>query len=819
MRSNKFKIRASLSILGIVLATASIGFSSYVIEKDNIDTSCSVDMKTDRAVCYNLKTNVKYTSIEKALETAKSEETIYVYPDLKDTDGNLFSINIGDCTIPEGITLSLPYSGTTVFNDKEHGTLETYTDESGNSRTAYFSDQTIDRVKSLRKTQVVISEGKTLTVKGTLNIGGVLSNPTTGVIGNTAGNYCEITMSSNSKLVCEGGNINCYGYIKRAEKDNGALLNITDSGELMSPFVIYDYKGGNQTVAINNLKYSENITEMFSPFQIFDFCNIQVRTRINYPSVWKTRATIYIATANSYFSAENINFIGPYLDATALILSEGSISVDYEPSVIGITTETPGDAKTTVQISGVVDIGNIKVDISGYEIDTATFFFPISYRFDFIVLNGATLSAAKKVKLMNGSKLKIESGSCLNIKNSLIVYENFVDNGAALAYPYPEGFPDAILENNGTIVVADSGGIGGYISTSTNDAIIEYKTQIYTVSSPEYDKNMPSNEGLSKDFPDVRFIELCPTANTTNDSANINDKAKLAFNKYTSIFINGKFVWLYSEIKDIHSVSIDSVAVFSDTSYGYLTLKAAANPIDATDVTYSFWEFIGDHSNIELETNTGQNIRLLNGSTEAYFATIKVTASDFNGNVVTGTGTFAVPGKIDSTVSGGVNGIKYLICCKNADEEWEKAKEGTITASTNVTTNVDVLSGYNECYVGKKTSYKVLISILPYGRSLTDVEFGYFVSTSSSTYVSVGTNTDKPITYDGNDISSASSISGIKYYKSCGAFVTFSQKSKKPSSYNYYGKLSLKIKYGEAVFPSKNYLIVFNLCLYSSKKI
>lgn len=629
-----------------------IGFSSWQYGDNSIESIAALPTTEERAVCYNSTTSVQYTTIERALLNAQSGQEIFVYPGLTKSDGTIYPIYINDdCTVPSGVTLSFPYSETTYFNKDEHGT---------GSSSSPFADQDENSVKKYRKTQVILGIGTksiTLTVKGTLNIGGVLSNPQVGVSGQTAGAYCEITMGRLSTISCDGGTINCYGYIKRVNSTNGAKLEVKNGGVLLSPFVIYDFKGGGATTAINNMQgYSK-----YCPFQVFDFCNLQTSVYVYSGSYWKTRACIYIGTNKTYYpeveTDKIVTFIGSSSEKTALILSSGYILVDYVPSKNGITTQESSFAKTNIELCGAVDIGSfaltIKVSSLSVSINTNDFFFPISYRFSFSIKKEAALNVSKKVKLMNGASLLIEDGGVMNVKSSLIIYDDFEETTKdqaddAYPQPYPSGIGKATLINNGTINVTENGGIGGFIDTKVENAILNYHTANYSIFSAEFGGYMPSSGSAATGAAAASAFQVKNPTGNIIESGSISS-GLITYNNYKSVKNGDLYGWNpETETSAITSVTISSIGTGQDNYNGLSVIQVIPNPSSVGRLSLT-WELISG-SNITISSKSGNAAILKNSSSSAVTAEIKVTVTDEYGNSVSTSSKFEVPKKKASCI-------------------------------------------------------------------------------------------------------------------------------------------------------------------------
>ncbi len=492
---NKHSVVARLSLLLVSLfSSIDIGRASWISVKDKEEASIAISSDPGRAVCYIGDTY--YTSLDVALDVAHEngkDDTIYVIPGLKKSNGDILPVEItGTRYLDKGDTLNLPYEGETYYRDSS------FDQDQGDGTEYYFADENVD---AYRKTQVIL-EG-TFNVKGIINIGADLDKNLQPVTGQTTGAYCEITMENGSNLICDGvyGKINCYGYIKRAAKKSTALLTIQNSGTLLTPFVMYDFKGGSFTKATVELDESDK----FCPFQVFDFCNVQVKVKIEAGSGWKTRACLYgnVNGSFNYIPVNNLFFIGPEPSSSdessqpALILKDGYIEVEYVPddiekmTLIKTSKYVINQSKTYINIHGEVDIGGITVGFLLYTIKTSQFFFPISYKFDFTINKGSVLNVGKKVKFMNGSSMRVNAGAKVNLKSSLIFYDGetegkkYEDTSTGLACLYPSGLGSATLVNNGVINVESGGAIGGYVNVETEGAELNYGATAYTVSSPE----------------------------------------------------------------------------------------------------------------------------------------------------------------------------------------------------------------------------------------------------------------------------------------------------------------------------------------------
>lgn len=627
MNRHTFLARISL-LFASILGSINVASGSWLItdgEAGKVSASEKISSDSTKAVCYIKETGVYYTSLDRALEVAYKngkDDTIYVIPGLKDSNGKLEPVNITGTNryLEKGDTLNLPYDGETFFNEDEHGT-------------ELFADGSSDLVSEYRKAQVVLATNAKLTIYGTLNIGGVLSRPSAGVSGQTTGNYCEITMDNTSQLICSGGTINCYGYIKRTSNDNGAKLTITDKGTLLSPFVIYDYKAGNVTLATINLPDEQK----YCPFQIFDFCNIQTNTFVYSGSSWIARTCIYIDMVKAYEPSEEtdkqVHFIGPTSEKTAFVLTQGYVRVDYKPSDPLYTEYSTTSAKTQIDICGTASLGGIALTIQkAYSIDTTKFFFPISYRLSVKVMEGSTLNLPSKIKLLNGAKLIVDSGATLNVDSYLAVYDestsektgyvNFVEitttnNSSQPSYPspYPTGMGNAEFINNGTVNVNYGGALGGYVSSTSASAVINYLSKTFSFSSYEYGGTIPDGGDTVKGGSvTAKAYTLKPMATISDGNSSYSDSTLLC-NVFTSNSYGeaseSKIGWKYNPENTV-AIDIQTNEDKQNPTYGYVTLEAILNRETTEKMTYD-WKLLDPTSGNELSDTNITTVTSSNG--------------------------------------------------------------------------------------------------------------------------------------------------------------------------------------------------------------
>lgn len=445
-----------ISLFLFIFASLNIGSSDFVVNGEVKVDNISIN-DGDRAVCYiDGSTPTYFTTIERALEVAgagdkkTTAETIYVIPDNVDKNVTITR----NCTVSANDTLILPYQ------DK----LWDFREGKTKLRNR-FADDCEAMVEQNKKTVVKIQKGVTLTVNGTLNIGGVLGNAAPdvqGLQGQTSGFYAEILMEVGTDIHAAGGakkgakievngTLDCRGYIKETAISDDIniqpqlVLNATAKTSL--PFVVYDFQGANATGGIycggkdGTIDLGDILVGVFDknkvltfngnacPFVLFDMPNVQILTSIysgatvtGLVSLHTNKQTVVIDFEESW-NYDQFTLIGS--TNSLLTIKSKSIDVRYKPAHLGYTevlrySENP--TRTTIDFNGECTFGSMSMilnaQIAKVKIDTKNILFPFSYRWAFNIRKGGKINVSNGIKLMNGCSLNIDAGGTLNLQNS-----------------------------------------------------------------------------------------------------------------------------------------------------------------------------------------------------------------------------------------------------------------------------------------------------------------------------------------------------------------------------------------------------------------
>ena len=424
-------------------------------------------------VCYNASTGIEYPTIWGALQAASSGQYIYQYIGTTATETKNLTIN-------SGVHLVLPFAGKATKSDTTSPIYDLGSDGVSNISNYGSNAQgdTSARVATYRKCLLNMREGADIDVKsgGYLHIGGVFNT------GGNRGYYSEINLGSGSSIECSG-TFDCYGYVKENYQDavnpiknnNNVIDNSSDAGRgilmkngstLNSFMAMYDaLSGGGLATCIQDKKYC--------PFWTYDFPAMQTYTTFQTGSTFKVGA---IMTVGSNVARGTGTIISS--SSGLFVMSSGTISMEYCPSTANYVQYTTGGTKTNMIFDGSINLSSLSISVSGYSINTSDFFLPISYKQSLYITNGATVNLNSKVKFLNESALHIKNGGTLNVNHQTIFYSKQAVTLSG-STKYTHNNTDALLDNNGTIVVnnnnSGNGKLGAYISHTNTENTTESK--------------------------------------------------------------------------------------------------------------------------------------------------------------------------------------------------------------------------------------------------------------------------------------------------------------------------------------------------------
>ena len=228
----------------------------------------------------------EYGSVSEALAASVPGDLVFAVPG---DDGTL-QIE-GSLLVPAYVTLILPYSE--------------QCDSSG-TKDGESMETTSPKTSTDRYMTLTVPKGSSLTVDGTLIVGGVLSRPFAfDYQGHTSGPFAQLTVNGSVE-VRDGGSLYCYGFIKGT-----GTVHARAGASVYEPMVVTDYVGGDMAYC--------NYSNGQSPFSRYAMYNIQSKYSMEYGAVLYGMVNLYANGTNNKGMAP---VVGP--DAGLLLMSEGS---------------------------------------------------------------------------------------------------------------------------------------------------------------------------------------------------------------------------------------------------------------------------------------------------------------------------------------------------------------------------------------------------------------------------------------------------------------------------------------------------------------
>ena len=332
-----------------------------------------------------------------------------------------------DTVVREGVTLVVPFSAS---------------DETGYQMgTTACARPTIATRNAFRKLTVEV--GKTLTVNGTLIVGGVQHAKDQNAQGQTSGDYAEIVCNGTVQ-VANSGALTVYGKIT-----GSGTTRVANGATVKIPYLVTDYAGGTNTDALYGAK----------SFPFGQYATINVQNTM----VVEGGASVVGMTSLFFFSSihqQNIDLIGT---ASGLIyLPVGStLTATYDAGKAVKTTVGNIDlqdfGKTTLTISGGATGG--KFDLSGY--GSTGMYLNIPYTYDLVLKNGS-YQMANLYRIMPGATVTVAENATLNVSGGLQVADGWQQaDKSGKSYPSSGVLATNSFSQSGSLLVNGTLNING----------------------------------------------------------------------------------------------------------------------------------------------------------------------------------------------------------------------------------------------------------------------------------------------------------------------------------------------------------------------
>lgn len=499
---NKMK-HTLLLVLSCASLVSTVGYASWILPSQKEYSINNRDTQSKPVAYIVGKEKIKYTSIEKALDVAKSGDIVCVIPPTLPNYNPGSNPNVPDqvtyeisrdCIIKPGVTLVIPTDKNTFATVKDDSSLNSFVismeqdDRTRGESTKYTYDAkpsygrfaTDSESRYLRVT-VKLKEGVVLTNNGKLVVSGYLSggiNAGPGMRGQTSHSYSQIILEKGAKVLQGSPEISasiepvtyCFGYIKEAQNDNGSIVDFA-KGKVYMPLIILDYKGLQFLSGVEKSVQKQGC----SPFNRLEVRNIECKTVFRYGSSLYGATNMYI-----YQSAGSLGTVEDTLHNEFKLIGNGSDAlVNFTDSIYSRLEAKFISSLSRMRLNfvGGFKMGNLafklKVKLGSMDLNTAYGFFPIHYGMSVTLSKDANQKVAtfdtssQKVKLLPGSSFTITDGCKLN-GSDFISLSAFVDGtqgqregivwSAGTSYPLKNG-ATFIVEGNSTVSMNNLGGV------------------------------------------------------------------------------------------------------------------------------------------------------------------------------------------------------------------------------------------------------------------------------------------------------------------------------------------------------------------------
>lgn len=580
----------SILLCTVSLLTLNIGTASFLYFNNSSTSSEDVQKNESEPVAYIKEdTSTYYLDIEEAIDDANSmvksgasAATIVVMP------GSVVRLNQSK-TLSSGVDLLLPYSltngdinklttdvnagngyypirymyGTSYegTSQKPEGDYAAYAEYNAYSSDD-FSDSSSTNISKYLSSSLIIEENVSLTISNNsqLVVFSQLGKAGAGISGFSSGYYSQVIMMEKSAInVKEGGILDCRGYIKEGFKEDPSL-NVTDkskitnnsvinnNGTIYSPFVIYDFAGGNATVAIY-AKANE------CPFSSYDMPQIHPKINVSYSGSLNGRADVYTGAFTVSQAVKNllklasIDFEDVYSQHNACVISfcgsdansifkldslDTSLINKYSPdayykdneigsyygitkSIFSLGRQANNGGSTLLAFNGNVSTNYLTMNISALgksvPITTDGIFFPLGYNYTLQFEKG-TVNFNNDIKFMPGSELKLFNVN-LNVTNKVVFYDESFDDATSDTSPaslkYPKSKSASCLIENTELKIQGNGAFCGYIETNGNSIIDNLTANVSITSTNSCDGTLSMDKitdiGLEGIGPLINFLK------------------------------------------------------------------------------------------------------------------------------------------------------------------------------------------------------------------------------------------------------------------------------------------------------------------------
>lgn len=402
--------------------------------------------------------DVTYATLQKALQVAKSGETVRLDKDISLEE---------DLVIPAGVNLLLPC----IDDDYGYNLVDKGKLKFNHDGTSTAGGTGVGPYAKLYRT-MNIPVDVTVTVQGNMMINSVSGRP----VGGTAdmditGGYAVVNLDGNI-IVEKGGNLDCFGYVK-----GEGTITAENGGSIGDLYIVRHWRGGTQAFEMYQSIYEYGNPErpdrrQVYPMNEYDCHNIEttviVKYGASYDGLVKMCANAGDGNAYYYTRFPQVNNTNGMI---RLINNDGYVVREYD-----VTAD-----RDTYNIYGGAKFAESSLNIAGVSLSTEDFIYPIDGDICFELYDG-NYHFINDYKFLTGGGMTVHSGAALTVDDGVYVafYDEFHDKPNTGDTQYPKR-DKTILYIEEDAKFTNAGTFGGSIVTESPDILIgDYPTWTIT---------------------------------------------------------------------------------------------------------------------------------------------------------------------------------------------------------------------------------------------------------------------------------------------------------------------------------------------------
>lgn len=362
-------------------------------------------------------------------------------------------------TIPCGVEVLIPFAEDDVLG-RGDGTLE-----NSQSRIASGDKLYLD---------IIINPKVTLSIKGKLTLGGIISHPKTeSYQGHTSGSYSRI-LNNGTILVENQGILDIWGFVQGSGK-----IEAFSGSEVYHPFIVTDFVGGSNSLSL--------YLNGQSPFTRYSVMNIQCELIINYQALLYAHCNLYALSQYNLTDAVMIGYQAEESVLGLIMLAKDAYAViNYNPNKTVYDSNYSNNleidlGQSLVKIYGGAKTSAMSLILYGVNVTTSQVLFPVCYNFAFELYDG-DYYFYNSYALLPGSSLVVDETASLTVTEGAEFYVlDGLTHSALSGKTYPtaqqlqaenhySGSAEFIV--NGTFNIKAKACFGGIIQTNSTSAII-----------------------------------------------------------------------------------------------------------------------------------------------------------------------------------------------------------------------------------------------------------------------------------------------------------------------------------------------------------